>query len=46
MKDMLFQSYQHKVDEQLVRNHSILDIIVSGCCRKVNQVVTKPAAAA
>lgn len=45
MKDMLFQSYQHKVDEQLVRNRSILDIITKyqDAAAKVNRAVVKAA---
>jgi hypothetical protein len=45
MKDMIFQSYQNKVQEQLVRNRSILDIIskYQDAASKVNRSVVKAA---
>jgi hypothetical protein len=43
MKDMIFQSYQDKVQEQLIRNRSILDIITKyqDAASKVNRSVVK-----
>jgi len=43
MKDMLFQTYQNKVEEQLIRNRSILDIITKyqDAAAKVNRAVVK-----
>lgn len=40
---MLFQSYQNKVEEQLIRNRSILDIITKcqDAASKVNRSVVK-----
>lgn len=45
MKDMLFQNYQNKVQEQLIRNRSILDILskYQDAAAKVNRSVVKAA---